>query len=86
MFHGIPGHFLAVHIEHARPALAQARTIDLVIESAFDITGNVINSPAARALDTFTVTIENNIVKVETGKRIKRNGFEPKQVVYQKKD
>jgi cytochrome b6-f complex iron-sulfur subunit len=54
--------------------------------SAFDITGNVINSPAARALDTFTVTIENNIVKVETGKRIKRNGFEPKQVVYPKKD
>jgi cytochrome b6-f complex iron-sulfur subunit len=50
--------------------------------SAFDITGNVTSSPAARALDTFTVTIENDIVKVETGKRIKRNGFEPKQVVY----
>ena len=50
--------------------------------SAFDITGNVINSPAARALDTFPVAIENNIVKVDTGKRIKRSGFEPKQVVY----
>jgi cytochrome b6-f complex iron-sulfur subunit len=54
--------------------------------SAFDITGNVINSPAARALDTFPVAIENNIVKVDTGKRIKRSGFEPKQVVYPKKD
>jgi hypothetical protein len=42
----------------------------------------VINSPAARALDTFPVAIENNIVKVETGKRIKRSGFDPKQVVY----
>jgi cytochrome b6-f complex iron-sulfur subunit len=54
--------------------------------SAFDMTGNVISSPATRALDTFAVTIENNIVKVETGKRIKRSGFEPKQVVYPKKD
>ena len=50
--------------------------------SAFDMTGNVINSPAARALDTFPVAIENNIVKVDTGRRIKRSGFEPKQVVY----
>jgi len=28
------------------------------------------------------VAIENNIVKVDTGRRIKRSGFEPKQVVY----
>jgi cytochrome b6-f complex iron-sulfur subunit len=50
--------------------------------SAFDSTGNVIAAPAPRALDIFPVSIENNIVKVETGKRIKRSGFEPKQVVY----
>jgi len=50
--------------------------------SAFDITGNVISAPAPRALDIFPVSIENNIVKVDTGKRIKRSGFEPKQVVY----
>jgi len=53
--------------------------------SAFDITGNVINSPAARALDTFPVAIENNIVKVDTGKRNKRSGFEPKQAIYPQK-
>ncbi len=53
--------------------------------SAFDITGDVIHSPAARALDTFPVTIENNLVKVDTGKRIKRSGFDPKQVVYPSK-
>ncbi len=52
--------------------------------SAFDTTGNVIRSPAARALDTFAVTIENNIVKVDTSRRIKRSGFEAKQVVYPK--
>jgi len=50
--------------------------------SAFDITGSVINSPAARALDAFPVTIENNTVKVDAGRRIKRSGFDPKQVVY----
>jgi cytochrome b6-f complex iron-sulfur subunit len=50
--------------------------------SAFDITGKVINSPAARALDTFPVTIENNIVKVDTGKRTKRGSFDSGQPVY----
>jgi cytochrome b6-f complex iron-sulfur subunit len=49
--------------------------------SAFDITGSVIHSPAARALDLFPVAVENNMVKVDTGKRIKRSSFEPKQVV-----
>jgi cytochrome b6-f complex iron-sulfur subunit len=54
--------------------------------SAFDITGSVINSPAARALDTFAVAIENNIVKVDTSRRFKRSGFEAKQVVYPRKE
>ena len=34
--------------------------------SAYDITGNVINSPATRSLDIFPVVIENNIVRVDT--------------------
>jgi cytochrome b6-f complex iron-sulfur subunit len=50
--------------------------------SAYDITGNVINSPATRSLDIFQVVIENNVVRVDTGKRIKRGGFDPKQVMY----
>ena len=50
--------------------------------SAYDITGNVINSPATRSLDIFPVVIENNVVRVDTGKRIKRGSFDPKQVVY----
>ena len=52
--------------------------------STFDITGNVINAPAPRALDLFPVMIENNVVKVDTGKRIKRSEFRASQVTYAK--
>jgi cytochrome b6-f complex iron-sulfur subunit len=50
--------------------------------SAFDIRGEVISPPAPRALDVYHLYIENNIVKVDTGKRIKRSGFRTDQVVY----
>jgi len=52
--------------------------------SAFDITGNVINAPAPRALDIYAVYIENDIVKVDTGKRLKRGEFKIEQVRYPK--
>jgi cytochrome b6-f complex iron-sulfur subunit len=54
--------------------------------SAFDITGSVISSPAARALDTYTVTVENKIVKVDTGRRFKRSRFDSGQPVYPPKE
>jgi cytochrome b6-f complex iron-sulfur subunit len=50
--------------------------------SSFDITGNVTAAPAPRALDIFPIAFENNIVKVDTSRRIKRSGFETKQVTY----
>ena len=50
--------------------------------SAFDIRGEVIRSPAPRALDIYPVTIENNIIKVNTANEIKRKRFEPSQVAY----
>lgn len=53
--------------------------------SAFDITGEVISPPAPRALDLYYLYIENNVVKVDVGKRIKRSGFRTEQVVYAKK-
>ena len=53
--------------------------------SAFGIKGEVINPPAPRPLDLYHLFIENNIVKVDTGKRIKRSGFRAEQVVYAKK-
>jgi Rieske Fe-S protein len=50
--------------------------------SNFDITGNVIIAPAPRALDIYPITIENNIIKVDTRKPIKRNTFRVEQVTY----
>ena len=50
--------------------------------SAFDINGDVLEPPAPRAMDLFEVTIENNVVNVNTGKRFKRTSFEPDQAVY----
>ncbi|MEJ2269140.1 MAG: (2Fe-2S)-binding protein [Desulfobulbaceae bacterium] len=52
--------------------------------SEFDIRGEVISPPAPRALDIHPMVIENNIVKVNTGKRIKRTFLETAQVVYPK--
>jgi cytochrome b6-f complex iron-sulfur subunit len=50
--------------------------------SAFDITGSVINSPAPRPLDIYPIFIENNVVKVDTSKPVKRNDFLAEQVSY----
>ena len=53
--------------------------------SAFDIIGNVIEAPAPRALDIYPITIENNLIKVDTRKPIKRSTFQVEQVTYPKK-
>lgn len=50
--------------------------------SSYDIRGEVISPPAPRALDAHRVFIENNVVKVDIGKTIKRDSFRPDQVVY----
>lgn len=52
--------------------------------SAFDIRGEVVNPPATRALDLFAVDIENDVVRVDTGRRSRRAAFEAAQVVYPK--
>lgn len=53
--------------------------------SSFDITGSVVTTPATRPLDMFPVHIENNVVKVDAGKRIKREKFLTDQLSYAKK-
>ncbi len=50
--------------------------------SAFDITGNVIEAPAPRALDIYRISIENKIVKVDTSTPIRRHTFHIDQVAY----
>ena len=53
--------------------------------SSFDIKGSVISSPAVRPLDIYKVSIENNVVKVDTSKSIEREKFLRSQLVYAKK-
>jgi len=50
--------------------------------SAFDITGEVLNPPAARALNYYPVLIENGIVKVDVSKLKERNEFKKDQLVF----
>ena len=50
--------------------------------SAFDIHGEVISPPAPRALDIYPVIIENNVVKVDIGKLVRRSAFRAEQVMY----
>jgi cytochrome b6-f complex iron-sulfur subunit len=50
--------------------------------SSFAINGEVENPPAPTALDYFPVIIENGIVKVDIGTKLKRNRFNKSQVEY----
>jgi Rieske Fe-S protein len=50
--------------------------------SAFEITGEVLNPPAARALDYYPILIENGMVKVDIGTIIERNTFRKDQLIY----
>jgi cytochrome b6-f complex iron-sulfur subunit len=50
--------------------------------SAFDRVGNVINSPAPRALDYYTVIIEGGKVKIDMSQKKRRKKFEKNQVTY----
>lgn len=50
--------------------------------SVFDLNGDVIQSPAPRALDLYRVIVENNVVSVDTGRVVKRSTFKKDQVVY----
>jgi len=52
--------------------------------SSFDIRGEVVSPPAPRALDTFPVRIEGDVVKIDTGEAVSRKRFEASQAVYQR--
>ena len=52
--------------------------------STFDIRGAVVSPPAPRALDIYHVFIENKVVKVDTGKKIKRAEFRSEHVIFPK--
>jgi cytochrome b6-f complex iron-sulfur subunit len=48
--------------------------------SVYDIRGDVVRSPASRALDYYPVIVENDVVKVDTANVLKRNHFQVSQV------
>lgn len=50
--------------------------------SSFNISGDVINPPAPRALDIYQIKIEHGLVKVNLSKKNKRGNFEKSQLTY----
>ena len=50
--------------------------------STFTISGDVIKSPAPRALDLFPVIVEQGMVKVDISKPISRKKFNKTQITY----
>ena len=50
--------------------------------SAFDIRGEVVSPPAPRALDTYVVRIEGDVVKVDLDTLRQRKRFDAAQVVH----
>lgn len=80
------GGFLAVsrectHLGCTVPWMAdEGRFVCPCHSSAYDIRGDVLSPPAPRALDIHPVRIENGIVKVDTGRTLRRRNFEASQV------
>ncbi|MDP2469495.1 MAG: ubiquinol-cytochrome c reductase iron-sulfur subunit [Candidatus Palauibacterales bacterium] len=80
------GGFLAIsrectHLGCTVPWMAdEGRFVCPCHSSAYDIRGEVVSPPAPRALDLYPVRIENGIVKVDTGRTLKRRHFEASQV------
>ena len=83
----VDGGFLAIHREctHLGCSVPWVATEDRFVcpchASSFDITGDVLSPPAPRPLDVFPVRIENNIVKVDIRRPIRRQSFAVSQVV-----
>jgi len=50
--------------------------------SAFDMRGDVVRSPAPRGMDLHPVVIENAVVKVDTGRTLRRDRLDAVPVVY----
>ncbi len=50
--------------------------------SIFDSTGNVIQSPAPRALDIYLITLTHNRIMIDTSKTVKRSVYVAEQLFY----
>ncbi|MBI1281848.1 MAG: Rieske 2Fe-2S domain-containing protein [Anaerolineaceae bacterium] len=61
---------------------AQGKFVCPCHASAFEMNGQVLNTPAPRPLDRFPVTIENGVVTVNTGEIIQRDQASAADLVY----
>ena len=61
---------------------AQGKFVCPCHASAFEMDGQVLNTPAPRPLDRFPVTIENGVVKVNTGEAIQRDHATADDLIY----
>jgi cytochrome b6-f complex iron-sulfur subunit len=61
---------------------AEQRFVCPCHSSEFDIRGVVTSPPAPRALDLYSISIENNVLKVDTSRLWKRPAFRNDQVTY----
>jgi len=50
--------------------------------SVFDVTGQVVQAPAPRALDIYPLSIENDLITVDTRQALRRSEFNKEQLVY----
>jgi len=50
--------------------------------SVFDMAGRVVNAPAPRPLDRFAVRVENEVITVDTRRRIRRTQFKETDIFY----
>jgi len=85
------GGFLAIsrrctHLGCAVPWIAERKQFECPCHaSIFDITGNVLKSPAPRALDLYPISFEKDWVTINISSPIKRSNFTLEQLVYVQK-
>ncbi len=82
------GGFLAIsrkctHLGCAVPWIAERKQFECPCHaSRFDMTGNVLKSPAPRALDLYPITIEDDQIMIDIANPVKRSSFALEQLVY----
>jgi cytochrome b6-f complex iron-sulfur subunit len=82
------GGFLALsrrcpHLGCTLPWVAEAAQFQCPCHSsAFDAQGDVVRSPASRGMDLHPVTIENAVVRVDTGRTLRRDRIGDLPVAY----
>ncbi|MBL4903258.1 Rieske 2Fe-2S domain-containing protein [Desulfocapsa sp. AH-315-G09] len=71
------------HLACAVPWVAERNQFECPCHaSIFDKTGDVIKSPAPRALNLYPISIENDMVKIDISRPTKRASFASDQLVY----